>query len=318
MNTVAKIRSDAEAPEIAVVIPCFNEAPSIAKVVKDFSAAVPSATVYVFDNNSTDDTADIARDAGATVISSPLRGKGNVIRHMSSVLDADIYVLADGDDTYKAEAAPSLVEKFRREELDMLVGTRLTDFDVDAFRLFHRIGNRVISALIRGLFRTDLRDVLSGYRVLSKRFVKVAALRTTGFEIETEMTLQALTKRMRIAELPVAYGSRSEGSVSKLNTFSDGFLITKCIFLLFKDYKPLVFFSGLALLFAVGSIISGIAPIQDFIEIRYVLHVPRAILAAALGVLSLVCLTAGLILDTITRFHQENIELWKQSLKDRT
>lgn len=307
---------EAAAETIAVVIPCFNEAKTIDKVVTDFAKALPEAVVYVFDNNSTDGTADIARAAGATVIRSPHQGKGSVLRHMARIVKADIYVLADGDDTYPAEAAPEMIEKFRRENLDMLVGTRLNRFERQSFRLFHRFGNRVISGLISILFGRKLTDVLSGYRILSRSFVRVVRIRTHGFEVETEMTLQALTKLLSVGEIPVDYGSRLEDSPSKLNTWGDGWLILKCIALLFKDYRPLIFFGGASFLLALAALVSGSAPIRDFIEYQYVLHVPRAILAAGLAVLSMIALTAGLILDTVVRLHEETVDFWKQQLDD--
>jgi len=308
---------DAVAPRVAVVIPCLDEATTVAKVVRDFSRVLPDARIYVFDNASTDDTGAAAHRAGATVVASPRRGKGNVIRHMSDVVDADVYVLVDGDDTYPAEAAPELLERFRRDGLDMLVATRLERFGSGSFRPFHHLGNRMLSALIRLVFRTSCTDVLSGYRILSADLVRLVRLRTQGFEVETELTLQALTKRLALAEMPIEYRSRPEGSESKLSTWSDGLLILRCIVLLFKDYKPLLFFGGLAALLALASLAVGSAPIADFIESRYVYHVPRAILAAALAILALVAVTAGLILDTIAKLHQETIEIWKHHLRDR-
>lgn len=304
-------------PTIAVVIPCYNEAPTIEKVVRDFQAALPSAEVYVFDNNSTDESGQKARAAGATVIHSPRQGKGNVVRHIAATVQADIYVMVDGDDTYLASAAPEMIQRFRDDQLDMLIGTRLEEFSEGSFRPFHWLGNRVISGAIRLLFQTDLTDVLSGYRVLSSTFIDIVQPRTAGFEIETEITAQALAKRMAIAEMPIPYHNRPSGSESKLNTWTDGFLIARCIVLLFKDYKPLAFFTTLAILFAVASLVSGMAPIVDFIQTGYVLHIPRAILAAGLGIVSFVCLTAGLILDTIAKFHYENIDVWKQAARRR-
>ena len=312
-----EVTGDATNPRIAIVIPCLNEARSIQKVIEDFVRVVPEATVYVFDNNSTDRTAEIAREAGATVIQSPNQGKGNVIRHMSRVIDADIYMLVDGDDTYSADAAPKMLERFQSEHLDMLVGTRLDGFEKGSFRAFHQFGNRLISGLVSLLFRKRLTDVLSGYRVLSRTFVNMVYLRRGGFEVETEMTLQALTKRLAIGEIPIEYGSRPSDSPSKLNTWGDGWLIVKCIVLLFKDYRPLVFFVGLAGLLALASLIVGSAPIRDYIETAYVLHVPRAILASGLAILALTALTAGLILDTVVRLHEETVEFWKQQLDDR-
>jgi len=306
--------SEGSEDRIAVVIPCLDEAPTIERVVRDFAQALPTAEIYVFDNNSTDGTGEIARTAGAHVVPSPRPGKGNVIRHMTRVVDADIYVLVDGDDTYPASAAPALLEQFRRDGLDMLVATRLETGGKRAFRTFHSFGNRCVSWLISRLFRTRLTDVLSGYRIISRGFLDLVHLRHGGFEIETELTLQALTKQMAIAETPAPYGTREEGSVSKLNTWRDGFLIARCIMMIFKDYKPLVFFTTLSVLLALAALWSGSAPVLDFMETRYVLHVPRAILGAALGILSLVSLVAGLILDTIARMHEETVELWKQHL----
>ena len=302
---------------LAVVIPCFNEAPTIKKVVEDFARVLPDATIYVFDNNSTDGTNEIARAAGATVIPSPVQGKGHVIRHMARVIEADTYILADGDDTYPADAAPAMLERFHRDHLDMLVGTRLQEFDPGSFRAFHQFGNRLISGLVSRLFRRRLTDVLSGYRILTRLFVDVVHLRRGGFEVETEMTLQALTKDLMIGEMPVEYGVRPDDSPSKLNTWGDGWLIVKCIALLFKDYRPLIAFATTAALLFTASLIAGSAPIQDYIEFSYVLHVPRAILAAGLAVLALVSLTAGLILDTVARLHEENISMWKQQLDRR-
>ena len=308
--------SESGAPRIAVVIPCYDEALTIQKVVEDFAQALPRAEIYVFDNNSNDGTGEIARRAGAQVVPSPRQGKGNVMRHIASAVDADVYVVVDGDDTYPAEAAPELVERFQKDGLDMLVATRLEAHEPAAFRAFHRIGNRWISWLISRLFGTRLTDVLSGYRVLSRDFLEVVQIRTRGFEVETEMTLQALSKRMHIAETPVRYGSRVEGSTSKLSTWSDGFLIVRCILMLFKDYKPLLFFTSIALVLALAALASGSVAVLDFMETGYVYHVPRAILGASLGILSLVAFTAGLILDTIAKNHEETIELWKRHLRE--
>jgi glycosyltransferase involved in cell wall biosynthesis len=296
------------------VIPCYDEALTIGKVVADFARELPAARILVFDNASTDGSGEIARRAGAEVIVSPLRGKGNLLRQVWQVVDADVYVLVDGDDTYPASAVQELILRFERDRLDLLIAARLERSERGAFRPFHRLGNATISGLTSLLFRTRLTDVLSGYRILSRALVDVVQLRTAGFEVETEMTLQALSKRLAVAEMPVDYGPRPAGSFSKLSTWSDGFLILRCIFLLFRDYKPLVFFSGLALLLALASLVSGIAPVRDFVATGYVLHVPRAILAAGLGVLAVVCLTAGLILGTISRLHEETTELWKRHL----
>lgn len=234
---------------------------------------------------------------------------------MAAVVDADIYVLTDGDDTYPAKSAPAMIERLQHDQLEMLVGTRLERFDTGSFRAFHWFGNRVISGLIALLFRTKLTDVLSGYRVLSRSFINIVRLRHGGFEVETEMTLQALAKRLSVGEMAIEYRERPPESFSKLNTWSDGLLILKCILLLFKDYKPLLFFTATAFVLGLASLASGSAPIIDFIQNRYVLHVPRAILAAALAILSILCFGIGVILDTIAKFHEETIELWKRHLK---
>jgi glycosyltransferase involved in cell wall biosynthesis len=303
---------------IAVVVPCYNEALTVRKVVSDFRAVLPEATVYVFDNNSTDGTAKISADAGATVVFSPRQGKGNVMRHMADVVDADIYVVVDGDDTYPAEDIVGMIETFNARHLDMLVGARLVDFERGSFRAFHQLGNRTISLLVSLLYRARLTDVLSGYRVLSRRCVKLVHLRHQGFEVETEYTLQALTKNLAIAEVPIPYRCRPDGSDSKLNTWSDGFLILRCIVLLFKDYKPLFFFTLISALLGLGCIIIGSAPIMDYVQYRYVLHVPRAILAAGLAILAAVSMTAGLILDTIAKYHRETIDLWKRQVEKKS
>jgi glycosyltransferase involved in cell wall biosynthesis len=307
----------AETPlRVAVVVPCLNEERTVGKVVEDMKGALPGARIYVFDNGSTDRTAEIARRSGATVVPSPRRGKGRVIQHMARIVDADAYVLVDGDDTYPASEAPDLLRRFRESGVDMLVATRLEAHDEAAFRVFHKLGNRLIARTIALLFRAPITDVLSGYRILSRDFVRLVHLRSAGFEIETEMTLQALAKGLSLIEVPIAYGTRPEGSTSKLDTWSDGFLILKCIFLLFKDYKPFAFFGSVAALFVVLSLVSGSAPVLDFVRTGYVYHVPRAILAAGLATVGAVSFGVGLLLDTISKYHQETIELWKRSLRD--
>lgn len=303
-------------PAVAVVIPCLDEERTIAKVIADMKSALPGAEIVVFDNGSTDRTAAIAAASGARVVASPQRGKGNVIRHMAGTIEADVYVLVDGDDTYPAREAPELLRRFLVADVDMLVATRLDSHDPKAFRLFHKLGNRFIAQTIGLLFRTRITDVLSGYRILSRRFVRLVQLRSEGFEIETEMTLQALSKRLPILEVPIDYRSRPSGSRSKLDTFSDGLLIFKCIFLLFKDYKPFVFFTAIAAILLALSLAAGSAPVLDFYRDRYVYHVPRAILAAGLGVLSAMSFVVGILLDTISNYHQETIELWKRSMRD--
>jgi len=300
---------------VAVLVPCYNEELTVAKVVADFTQALPGAEILVYDNDSTDKTAILAQGAGAVVRRAPRRGKGNVVRQMFDEVDAQVYVMVDGDDTYPAAAAPDLVAELSRTGADMVVGVRMTSFTAGSFRRFHQLGNRLVAGLISRLFSSKVTDVLSGYRVFSREFVKSVPLTSQGFEIETELTLQALAKRFVISEVPIAYGRRPEGSRSKLNTYSDGFLVLKSIVMVFKDYKPLLFFSALSGLLLLVTLAAGLAPILDYVRARYVYHVPLAILASGTGILSALSLTIGLILHTITRYHNENFELLRRLYK---
>ncbi|MFH1011409.1 MAG: glycosyltransferase family 2 protein [bacterium] len=300
---------------LAVLIPCYNEEITIGKVVTDFKNFTPGAKIYVFDNNSTDRTAQIARDAGAIVIKSPRQGKGNVVRHMLSVVDADLYIMIDGDDTYPADMAGEMIAAVEDSGVDMVVGMRLSHYDEKAFRRMHEFGNRFVAWLVSFLFSSKVTDILSGYRVFTKNFARNIYLKSSGFEVETEMTLQALAKDYVIKEVPIRYGRRPEGSISKLNTLSDGIHILKAIFLIFKEYKPLVFFSLLSAISFVLGLVVGWFPISDYLTTRYVSHVPFAILATALEILAVLFLGIGLILNTITRFHMESHELMKNLFK---
>lgn len=297
-----------------VVIPALNEEASLPLVL----AAIPSPPVrrvVVIDNASTDATAEVARRAGALVIHSPKRGKGNVIRQMARSVEADLYVLVDGDGTYPADVAPRLIDELVRSGAGMLVGTRIDSYQEGAFRVFHHFGNRLVSSLISVLFSARLTDVLSGYRVFTRDLFKLLQLRAEGFEVEVEFTLQTLAKAFEIKEVPIEYGARPPGSYSKLTTWSDGYVILKALLLIFKDYKPLIFFAGVSAILALASIAAGIGPVREFLETGLVHRVPRAILAAGLGVLSALSLAVGLILDTVAKYHQETIGLWKQHLK---
>jgi glycosyltransferase involved in cell wall biosynthesis len=240
--------------KVAVLIPCFNESGTVGKVVTDFKVALPQAAIYVFDNNSTDDTGRIAQENGAVVVPSLRQGKGNVVRHMFDYVDADIYLMVDGDDTYPVVHAHELIHLIETGQADMAVGTRLSNFAHRSFRSFHQFGNHLISKMIRVLFGVKVADVLSGYRAFSRDFVKTVPLMSGGFEIETELTLQAISKNFAIKEFPINYGSRPRGSYSKLNTFSDGFLILKATFIILKDYKPLLFFSSVSAILALLSL----------------------------------------------------------------
>jgi glycosyltransferase involved in cell wall biosynthesis len=300
---------------VAVLVPCYNEEITIGKVVADFKQALPGARVLVFDNNSTDHTAQVARDAGALVFHAARQGKGNVVKDMFEHVDAEVYVMVDGDDTYPASAAPQLIAVYKTSGADMVVGVRIASCEEASFRRFHRFGNYLVAKLISRLFATHVTDILSGYRVFSKAFVKTVPLMSTGFEIETEMTLQALAKNFVIKESPIHYGTRPEGSYSKLDTFADGYLVLKSILLIFKDFKPLVFFSWLSALLCLITIAAGVFPILDYIEYHYVYRVPLAILASGTAILAALSVCIGLILDTIAKYHNENFELLRRVLK---
>ena len=312
------MQSVTKEPSIAILVPCYNEETTVRKVVEDFSKVLPSAQIYVFDNNSTDRTAEFARSAGAHVVSSPQQGKGFVIRHMFQVVEADIYIMVDGDDTYPADQLTNLLTQFYSAHADMLVGVRLEGRVDNAFRLFHSFGNKLVAFIISKLWRTKVTDVLSGYRIFSRDFVKNIPLQSEGFEVETELTLQALTKQFRVVETPISYGCRPENSFSKLNTYSDGYLILKSIFTIFKDYKPLIFFSLLSFVLLVLTIGFGIVPINDYLQHQWVYHVPRAILAASLGILAMLSFFVGLILDTLCKYQFETFQIARRSRPLRT
>jgi glycosyltransferase involved in cell wall biosynthesis len=301
--------------DVAVLIPCLNEEKTIGKVVTDFRQAIAGAKIFVFDNNSTDDTASIAQRNGAVVVPAPSQGKGYVVRQMFDQIEAEIYVMVDGDDTYPAAAAQELIAEFRKGGIDMIVGVRQPSAEELSFRRFHRFGNRLVAVLISRLFSIPVTDVMSGYRVFSKEFVKSVPLRSKGFEIETEMTLQAATKNFMIKEMPIHYGHRPEGSYSKLNTYSDGFLVLKAIFIIFKDYKPFVFFTSLSSVLFLITILAGLPPVIEYFRSGYVYRVPLVILATGTGILSVLSFTIGLVLDTISKYHNENFQLLRRLLK---
>jgi glycosyltransferase involved in cell wall biosynthesis len=258
-----------QSPQVAVLLPCYNEEVAVAAVVRGFRAALPDARVYVFDNNSLDATAARAAEAGAIVVPSRRQGKGNVVRHMFETIDADVYVMADGDGTYAAEGAPQLVEAVAGGRADMAIGTRLAEFDRDgSFRRFHQFGNHVISGTISLLFGARLRDVLSGYRAFSRDFVKSVPLAAAGFEIEVELTMQCLHKGFTLVEVPISYGTRPGGSESKLDTFGDGLLILRTILMIAKDYRPLTCFGLISAIGLAASIAAGTPPVLDYLRER--------------------------------------------------
>ncbi|NOY86036.1 MAG: glycosyltransferase [Deltaproteobacteria bacterium] len=299
---------------IAVLIPCFNEENTVRKVVEDFRRELPKALIYVYDNNSTDGTAKAAEAAGAIVHKEPRQGKGNVVRSMFREIEADIYIMVDGDDTYPASSVRELIKPVLNGEADMVIGTRLSRFTGRSFRKFHLFGNNVVVRLINLLFRSKLTDALSGYRAFGRLFVKTTPVISMGFEVETEMTIHALDKGFIVQEVPVDYGERPDGSVSKLDTFADGLLIIRTTFHIFKDYRPLMFFSGIAVLFFLAGAVSGVPVIVEYFHSGLVPRFPTAILASALVSLSFLFFSVGLILDTIARQHRENYELWVKSI----
>lgn len=297
-------RSSEPEVRIAVLVPCYNEALTIAQVVRDFAEALPGATVYVFDNNSADDTRTVARAAGAVVRSVPYQGKGNVVRRMFADVEADVYVLVDGDGTYDAAAAPELVSRLLEDGLDMVVGTRVSE-EQAAYRKGHRFGNVLLTRCAATIFGRTFTDMLSGYRVFSRRYVKSFPAHSEGFETETELTVHALELRMPVAEVATAYGARPDGSESKLNTYRDGFRILTTIVKLFKAEKPLLFFSIGFFMCTALSIALAIPLFETYVETGLVPRLPTSVLCAALALFGAILLTCGIVLDTVTRGRTE-------------
>lgn len=288
----------------AVLIPCYNEEAAIAAVVRDFRAALPDAAIYVYDNNSKDRTVELAASAGAVVRRETLQGKGNVVRRMFADIDADVYVMVDGDDTYHAPSAPMLIEKLLSEQLDMVNAQRISTAEA-AYRRGHVLGNRLLTGLVGGIFGKRTDDMLSGYRVFSRRFVKTFPALAGGFEIETELTVHALEMRMPFAEAPTPYKERPPGSVSKLSTYKDGLRILFMIGKLVKEERPMQAFALAAVGLALASLLLAVPLILTYIETGLVPRLPTAVLAAALMILSFLSLTCGLILDSVTRARRE-------------
>ncbi|AWK87618.1 glycosyltransferase family 2 protein [Azospirillum thermophilum] len=289
---------------MAVLIPCYNEEAAIGKVVADFRAALPDATVYVYDNNSRDRTVEVAREAGAVVRREPLQGKGNVMRRMFADIEADVYVLVDGDDTYHAASAPALIERLWREQLDMVNGQRVTEI-VEAYRPGHRFGNKLLTGIVARVFGNRINDMLSGYRVFSRRFVKSFPALSSGFETETELTVHALELRMPIAEVKTPYKDRPPGSQSKLNTIRDGIRILRTILILVKEERPMPFFSVLFGVLALASVVLAGPLVSTYWQTGLVPRLPTAVLSMGLMLLAFLSLTCGLILDTVTLGRRE-------------
>ena len=292
------------AARVAVLLPCFNEAVAIGKVVRDFRAALPGATVYVYDNNSSDGTAARAAEAGAVVRREPLQGKGNVVRRMFADVEADVYVLADGDDTYDASAAPGMIELLEAESMDMVNAARLAEGGT-GYRPGHRLGNVALTSMVQFIFGKRITDLLSGYRVLSRRFVKSFPALSSGFEIETELTVHALELRMPLAEVPAAYRNRPAGSASKLRTFRDGFRILRTIALLLKEERPLQFFTWAFVVLASTSLALAWPVVAEFLRTGLVPRFPTAILSTGIMLLAFHSLFSGLVLDTVTHGRRE-------------
>lgn len=294
----------AREPRIAVIVPCMNEEAAIGQVVKAFRAALPSAAIHVCDNNSTDRTIEVAREAGAIVSAEPLQGKGHVVRRMFSDTEADVYVLVDGDDTYDAASCPAMIARLLDEQLDMVNGARVTNVEA-AYRPGHRLGNAMLTGMVAFIFGDRFNDLLSGYRVFSRRYVKSFPALSTGFEIETELTVHALELRMPVAEVSTPYKDRPVGSVSKLKTYRDGIRILRTILNLMKGERPLLFF---AIAFAILALMSLVLAYPVFVTYERTGLVPRfptAILSATIMLLAFLCLFAGLILDMVTHGRRE-------------
>jgi glycosyltransferase involved in cell wall biosynthesis len=297
--------ANSQSYRVAVILPCYNEEAAIAGVVRGFRTALPQAVVYVYDNNSRDNTAEAARAAGAVVRRETRQGKGHVVRRMFADVDADIYVLADGDGTYDAASVPAMVARLISEQLDMVVGSRLTTYEGEAFRRGHRFGNDLLTGFLGLCFGRTFTDILSGYRVFSRRFVKSFPALSAGFETETELSVHALELRMPIAEVVTPYKARPEGSASKLRTYRDGFRILMMILNLFKEERPLAFFSIIAGVLALTSVVLAYPVFITYFETGLVPRFPTAILSTGLMILACLSLTCGFVLDTVTHGRRE-------------
>jgi glycosyltransferase involved in cell wall biosynthesis len=291
-------------PRIAVLLPCYNEEAAIGATVAGFRAALPGATVYVYDNNSRDRTREIAAEAGAVVRTERQQGKGHVVRRMFADIDADIYVMADGDLTYDPKAAPAMVDQLLAEQLDMVVGTRKHE-EASAYRGGHVLGNKLFTGLLSGLFGRSFSDIFSGYRVFSRRFVKSFPVLSSGFEIETEMSVHALELRMPVGEVETAYGARPEGSASKLSTYGDGWRILKTIGTLYRVERPVLFYGSIGALLVALAIVLAVPLVITYLHTGLVPRFPTAILVTGMIIIAVLCFFAGLILDTVTRGRRE-------------
>ena len=296
--------------KIAVLIPCYNEAKTVEKVVKDYKKALPEADVYVYDNNSSDGTDKIARKAGAIVKYEYRQGKGNVIRSMFKDIEADCYLMIDGDDTYPAENAREMCDLVLEGKADMVIGDRLSStYFTENKRPFHNLGNRLVRGLINKLFKSNVRDIMTGYRAFSYEFVKTFPVLSKGFEIETEMTIHALDKNFLLKEVPVNYRDRPEGSVSKLNTYRDGFRVLKTIGRLFKEYKPTIFFSIIGLIFLIIAVVFAVPVFAEYFETGLVPRYPTLIFSGFMLIISILMFVCGLLLEVVVKKHRQLFEL---------
>ncbi len=291
-------------PRIAVLLPCYNEEAAIGQTVADFRAALPDATIYVYDNNSRDRTVEVARAAGAVVRAERQQGKGHVVRRMFADVEADIYVMADGDATYEAAAAPRLVARLIDEQLDMVVGARKSEVEA-AYRRGHRFGNAMLTGMLARLFGRSFTDILSGYRVFSRRFAKSFPVLSQGFEIETEISVHALELRMPVAEEVTAYAARPEGSESKLSTYRDGWRILNTILRLYRHERPLAFFGAVAGLVALVAVLLAVPLVTTYMDTGLVPRIPTAVLVTGMMIIAALAMTTGLILDTVVRGRLE-------------
>ena len=297
--------------KIAVLIPCYNESKTVKKVVEDFRAALPGAVIYVYDNNSSDGTDELARSAGAVVRYEYQQGKGNVIRRMFREIEAEVYLVVDGDDTYPADAAPEMIEKIRQRGADMVVGDRLSStYFTENKRPFHNTGNRLVRGLINTIFDSSIQDIMTGYRAFNYEFVKSFPILSQGFEIETEMSIHALDKNFKLVEMPVTYRDRPAGSVSKLNTYRDGFRVLKTIAGLFRDYRPFAFFGWLGLMCFLVASVMFVPVLSGYLATGLVPKFPTLIACSGLYVVAFLLWASGVILEVSAKKHRQLFELY--------